>query len=329
VRAVVIAEPGGPEVLQVAEVPEPIPGRNEVVVAVAATAVNRADLLQRKGFYEPPEGSPAWPGLECSGTIDAVGDDVAGWRVGDRVCALLSGGGYAEKVAVPAGQVLPLPNGITLTDAAALPEAACTIWSNVFMLGALRPGETILVHGGAGGMGSFAIQLARQVGARVIATAGSPEKLARCRMLGAEVAIDYRTEDFVEVVAKATGGRGADLILDNMGASYLTRNIDALAANGRLVIIGLQGGRRGQLDLNQLLTKRAAIIATTLRHRPADEKAAIVRSVREHVWPLLAAGRVKPVVDRVLPLTEAAEAHRVMEAGEHIGKILLAVSPAA
>lgn len=327
-RAVVITEPGGPEVLQVAEVPEPSPGRNEVVLDVAATAINRADLLQRKGLYPPPEGSPPWPGVECSGTVAAVGADVEGWRVGDRVCALLSGGGYAEKVAVPAGQVLPLPDGITLTHAAALPEAACTIWSNVFMLGALRPGETILVHGGAGGMGSFAIQLARQVGARVMATAGSPEKLARCRALGAEVAIDYRNEDFVGVVAEATGGRGADVILDNMGASYLGRNIDALATNGRLVIIGLQGGRSGRLDLNQLLAKRAAIIATTLRHRPADEKAAIVRSVREHVWPLLSAGRVKPVVDRVLPLAEAAEAHRVMEAGEQIGKILLAVAPA-
>ncbi len=325
-RAVVITEPGWPEVLRLAEVADPMAGPGEVLIEVAAAALNRADLMQRQGHYPPPEGAPAWPGLECSGTIAVLGDGVTDWRVGDQVCALLSGGGYAERVAVPATQLLPVPMSVSLVEAAALPEAACTIWSNVFMLGGLRPGETILVHGGAGGMGSFAIQLAAQLGAAVLATAGSPEKLDRCRRLGADVAIDYRNTDFVDAVRKATGGRGADLILDNMGAAYLARNVDALAPNGRLVVIGLQGGRKAELDLNKLMTKRAAILATTLRYRPADEKAAIVKSVREHVWPLLADGRVRPVVDRVLPVTDAAEAHRLMESGAHIGKILLRVN---
>ena len=324
-QAVVITEPGGPDALQLAEVADPVAGPNEVVIDVAAAALNRADVMQRQGVYPPPQGAPSWPGLECSGTVAALGDGVTGWQVGDQVCALLAGGGYAERVAVTAAQVLPVPAGVTLVGAAALPEAACTVWSNVFMLGGLRPGETILVHGGSGGMGSFAIQLAAHVGARVLTTAGSPTKLDRCRELGAEVAIDYRTADFVAAVRAATGGRGAELILDIMGAAYLERNLDALAPNGRLVVIGLQGGRTAELDLNKLLTKRAAILATTLRHRPADEKAAIVKSVREHVWPLLADGRVRPVIDRVFPLTGAAAAHWLMESGAHIGKIVLAI----
>jgi putative PIG3 family NAD(P)H quinone oxidoreductase len=325
VRAVTVDHPGGPEVLHLIEVPDPVAKPGEVLIDIAAAGVNRADLVQRRGLYDPPEGAPPWPGLECSGTIAATGEGVFDWQVGDHVCALLAGGGYAEQVAVLAGQVLPLPDGIPLVHAAALPEAACTIWSNLFMLAALRPGETILVHGGAGGMGSFAIQLATQVGSRVFTTAGSTEKLERCRALGAEVAINYKTDDFVDVVREATRGRGVDVILDNMGAVYLRRNLEALALNGRLVVIGLQGGRRAEIDLGTLSMKRAAILATTLRHRPAEEKVAIVRSVRDHVWPLLADGRIKPVVDRVLPLAAAAEAHQIMEAGQHIGKIILAV----
>jgi putative PIG3 family NAD(P)H quinone oxidoreductase len=249
--------------------------------------------------------------------------------VGAEVCALLSGGGYAERVAVPAGQVLPVPAGVSLVEAAALPEVVCTVWSNVFMLAALQREETLLVHGGSSGIGTMAIQLARNLGARVVVTAGSPEKLERCRELGADVAVNYRDEDFVEAVREATDGRGADVILDNMGAKYLGRNVDALAPNGRLVVIGLQGGTRGELDLGLLLRKRAAVLATSLRARPPAEKAAIVASVRENVWPLLAAGTVRPVVDRVLPMAEAAQAHRVLESSAHVGKVLLTTAAPA
>ncbi|MFF7453724.1 NAD(P)H-quinone oxidoreductase [Kitasatospora sp. NPDC008115] len=322
-HAMTIPEPGGPEALVWAEVPDPVPGEGEVLVEVAATAVNRADLLQRQGFYDPPPGSPRHPGLECAGRIAALGPGVSGWAVGDEVCALLVGGGYAERVAVPVGQLLPVPPGLTPEQAAALPEVVCTVWSNVFLTAHLRPGETVLVHGGASGIGTMAIQLAKAVGARVAVTAGGPEKLARCAELGADVLIDYRAQDFVEVLREATGGAGADVILDIMGAKYLPRNVDALAVNGRLVIIGLQGGVNGELNLNTLLRKRGAVIATNLRGRPLAEKAAIVAAVREHVWPLVASGVVKPVVDRVLPLTEAAEAHRVVEAGEQVGKVVL------
>ncbi|MFB6890139.1 NAD(P)H-quinone oxidoreductase [Kitasatospora sp. NPDC056327] len=322
-HAMTIPEPGGPEALVWAEVPDPVPGEGEVLVEVAATAVNRADLLQRQGFYAPPPGSSPYPGLECAGRITALGPGVAGWAVGDEVCALLVGGGYAQRVAVPVGQLLPVPKGLTPEQAAALPEVACTVWSNVFLTAHLRPGETLLVHGGASGIGTMAIQLAKAVGARVAVTAGGPEKLARCAELGADVLIDYREQDFTEVVREATGGAGADVILDIMGAKYLQRNVDALAVNGRLVIIGLQGGVNGELNLNTLLRKRAAVIATNLRGRPLAEKAAIVAAVREHVWPLLESGVVKPVVDRVLPLAEAAEAHRVLEAGTQVGKVVL------
>lgn len=324
-HAIVITAPGGPEVLRWQEVPDPQPGPGEVLLDVAATAVNRADLLQRAGHYPPPPGAPPYPGLECSGRIAALGPGVTGWQVGAPVCALLSGGGYAERVAAPATQLLPLPGGVDLVTAAALPEVAATVWSNVFMLAGLQPQETLLVHGGASGIGTFAIQLARAAGARVLCTAGTPEKLARCRELGAEVAISYRDEDFVEATRRATDGRGADVILDNMGAAYLARNVAALAPNGRLVVIGLQGGRTAELDLGALLAKRAAVLATSLRARPAAEKATIVAAVREHVWPLLADGAVRPVVDRVLPLPEAAAAHRVVEASAHVGKVLLRV----
>ena len=322
-RAVVITQPGGPEVLAWQEVPDASPGAGEVLVEVAASAVNRADLLQRQDHYDPPPGAPPYPGLECSGRIVALGPDVEGWAVGDEVAALLSGGGYAELVAVPAGQLLPRPAGVDLVTAAALPEVACTVWSNVFMLAGLRPGETLLVHGGSSGVGTMAIQLGRAMGARVAVTAGSAAKLERCRELGADVLVNYKEQDFVDVVRDATGGHGADVVLDNMGASYLARNVEVLAANGRLSVIGLQGGTRAELDLGRLHAKRGAIIATSLRARPADEKAAIVASTREHVWPLVEDGTVRPVVDRVLPMAEAAEAHRLVEGGSHVGKVLL------
>jgi putative PIG3 family NAD(P)H quinone oxidoreductase len=323
-RAVVISEPGGPDVLEVAEVPDPAAAPGEVLVEIAGAGVNRADLMQRQGMYPPPPGAPPYPGLECSGRIAALGEGTDGWAIGDEVCALLGGGGYAEKVAVPAGQLLPLPAGVTVTDAAGLPEVACTVHSNVFGSAALQPGETLLVHGGASGIGTMAIQLARAHGARVACTAGTPAKLERCRELGADLAVNYNTEDFVEAVRDFTAGRGADVILDIMGAAYLPKNVAALATGGRLVVIGTQGGRRGELDLGMLLVKRASVCATGLRARPAAEKAAIVAAVREQVWPLIAAGQVRPVIDRVLPLAEAPEAHRLMESGSHIGKILLA-----
>ncbi len=306
-----------------AKVPDPVPGEGEVLVEVAATAVNRADLLQRQGFYNPPPGASPYPGLECSGRIVALGPGVSGWAVGDEVCALLSGGGYAELVAVPVGQLLPIPKGLGLVAAAALPEVACTVWSNVFLVAHLRPAETLLVHGGGSGIGTMAIQLGKAIGATVVVTAGSAAKLARCAELGADVGINYREQDFVEVLREASGGAGADVILDIMGAKYLQRNVDALAVNGRLVIIGLQGGTTGELNLSTLLAKRAAVAATSLRPRPLAEKAAIVAAVREHVWPLIESGVVKPVVDRVLPLTDAAGAHRVVEASEQVGKVIL------
>ncbi|MCB0895398.1 MAG: NAD(P)H-quinone oxidoreductase [Nocardioides sp.] len=324
-RAVIADGAGGPEVLSVAELPDPEPGPGEVVLAVAAAALNRADLLQRQGFYPPPPGASDVIGMECSGTVAAVGEGVSGWAVGDQACALLAGGGYAERVAVPAGQLMPVPAGVDPVTAAALPEVACTVWSNVFMIAGLKPRETLLVHGGAGGIGSFAIQLAHQLGARVLTTAGTDDKRAACLALGADVAIDYREQDFVEVVREATDGHGADVVLDNMGAKYLDRNLDALATEGRLVIIGMQGGTRAELDINKLLRKRAAVIGTTLRARPTEEKAAICASVVEHVWPLVGEGLVQPVVHGTMPLAEVAAAHALMESGEHSGKILLVV----
>ncbi|MEU3523026.1 NAD(P)H-quinone oxidoreductase [Streptomyces sp. NPDC038707] len=324
--AITISQPGGPEALVWTEVPDPVPGEGEVLVEVAASAVNRADILQRQGFYNPPPGASPYPGLECSGTIAALGPGVSGWAVGDRVCALLAGGGYAEKVVVPAGQLLPVPEGLSLRQAAALPEVVCTVWSNVFMVAHLRPGETLLVHGGSSGIGTMAIQLAKAVGARVAVTAGTKEKLDRCAELGADVLINYREQDFVAEIGRATDGAGADVILDNMGAKYLDRNVQALAVNGRLAIIGMQGGAKGELNIGALLAKRGAISATSLRARPLEEKTAIVAAVREHVWPLLAAGRVRPVVDRELPMPEAAEGHRLVEESGHIGKVLLVTS---
>ena len=323
VRAIVVRRPGGPEQLSWQEVPDPTAGPGHVVVEVVATAVNRADLLQRQGHYDPPPGAPPYLGLECSGRVLEVGEGVDGWAVGDQVCALLAGGGYAERVDVPAGQLMPLPPGIDLVTAAALPEVACTVWSNLFMLAALQPGETVLIHGGASGIGTFAIQLAHSLGARVAVTAGSDAKLERCRELGADVLVNYRDQDFVEAVRAATDGRGADVVLDIIGAKYLARNVEVLATNGRLAIVGMQGGTRAELDLAALMTRRAALFSTTLRGRPSAEKAAICRSVVENVWPEVAAERVRPVVDRVLSLTDAAEAHRIVESSDHVGKVVL------
>src|SRR5579872_2003115 len=319
-HAIVITEPGSEDVLRWEQVPDPEPAADEVLIRVAATAVNRADMLQRRGFYNPPPGASPYLGLECSGEIVAAGAAVSGWHVGDQVAALLTGGGYAELVAVPQGQLLPVPRNLTTTEAAALPEVACTVYSNVFMLAGLKPDELFLVHGGASGIGTMAIQLARARGARVACTAGSDAKLERCRQLGADIAINYRTEDFTKIMAVHGG---ADVILDLLGASYLARNLAALAANGRLAIIGMQGGTSAELDLNLLMSKRGTISATTLRARPAAEKAEIVREVTDNVWPLIAAGKVRPVIDTEIPLPDAARAHRLMADSGHVGKILL------
>jgi putative PIG3 family NAD(P)H quinone oxidoreductase len=323
-RAVVVSEPGGPEVLQLADVLDPVAGPGEVLVDIVGAGVNRADLMQRQGFYPPPPGAPPYPGLECSGRVAELGPGAEGWQLGDEVCALLGGGGYAEKVAVPAGQLLPRPAGVTLTDAAGLPEVACTVHANVFDRAGLAPGETLLVHGGASGIGTMAIQLARAHGVRVACTAGTPAKLERCRELGADLTINYASDDFVEAVLDFTGGSGADVILDIMGAAYLPRNLTALATGGRLVVIGTLGGTRGELDLGRLMLKRASVQSASIRARPPAEKAAIVAAVREQVWPLIEAGSVQPVIDRILPLADAPEAHRLVEAGAHVGKILLA-----
>jgi putative PIG3 family NAD(P)H quinone oxidoreductase len=315
---------GGPDVLTWAEVPDPAAGAGQVVVQVAASAVNRADLLQRQGHYPPPAGASPYPGLECSGRIIAVGPGVTGWAVGDEVCALLAGGGYAERVAVPAGQLLPVPAGVSLTDAAGLPEVTCTVWAAVMMAARLEPGQTFLVHGGGGGIGTMAIQVARRYGARVFCTAGGEAKRALCTGLGAAAVIDYRTEDFVARVRELTGGAGVDVILDNMGGSYLPRNVEALATGGRLYVLGMQGGRTGELNLAALMAKRAAVLSGSLRARPEAEKAEIVAAVGGSLWPAIEAGEIRPIVDRVLPMPKAADAHRALEAGEASGKIILA-----
>ncbi len=315
--------PGGPEALVVQQVPDPVAGPGQVVVDVAAAGLNRADLLQREGRYSPPPGTPAWPGLECSGTVSEVGAGVTGLAVGDRVCALLDGGGYAERVAVRAGQVMPVPDGVDLVEAAALPEAAATVHSNVVSTARLQPGETFLVHGATSGIGTMATQLVAALGARALATAGSPDKVAAAAPFGAEAVLDYRADDLHARVMELTDGRGVDVVLDPVGARYLDLHLRLLATGGRLVVIGLMGGRSAELDMAALMTKRVAVHGSTLRARPWTEKAAVCAAVVEQVWPLVARGAVRPVVDRVLPLAEAAEGHRVLEAGEHVGKVLL------
>ena len=320
--AVTVPEPGGPDVLTWSEVDDPTPGPDDVVIEIAAAGVNRADLLQRAGHYPPPPGAPPYLGMECSGVVAAVGSAVSAWLPGEQVCALLAGGGYAQRVAVHQSHVLPIPSGVNLVDAAALPEAACTVWSNVFQIGHLQALDTLLVHGGASGIGTFAIQLAVVHGSRVITTARAG-KHAALQALGAEITVDYTSEDFVAVTRAATGNKGANVILDIMGASYLDRNLQALATGGRLIIIGLQGGRKAELDLGTLHGKRGFVIATTLRSRPDDEKATIVTGVREHVWPQIENGIVRPIIDTYLPMPDAARAHEILESSSHIGKVLL------
>ncbi|MEV6598869.1 NAD(P)H-quinone oxidoreductase [Actinoplanes sp. NPDC051346] len=321
-HAIVIERPGGPEALVWAEVPDPEPGPGEVVVEVMAAAVNRADVMQRQGHYPPPPGAAPYPGLECAGVIVAVGAEVGGHHVGERVCALLAGGGYAERVVVPAGQLLPVPKGLSVQEAAALPEVACTVWSNVVDVARLRKGQTLLVHGGGGGIGTFAIQLGKALGATVIVTARE-SKHERLLALGADLAVDYPSTDFVEATRDFTEGHGADVILDIIGAKYLSRNIAALASGGHIVTIGLQGGRKGELDFGALMAKRGSIAATTLRARSVKDKSRIVRGVRDQVWPLVDAGSIRPIIDRTVAMSEAAEAHRLMEASDHLGKIVL------
>ncbi|HEX3705545.1 MAG TPA: NAD(P)H-quinone oxidoreductase [Mycobacteriales bacterium] len=325
-RAVRCSGAGDIAVLHWSEYDEPTPGTGEVLIEVAASAVNRADLLQRMGVYPPPPGITDTLGLECSGRITALGDGVTEWSVGDEVCALLAGGGQAERAVAPVGQVMPIPDGVDLVTAGALPEVSATVWSNLVQVAGLKHGETVLIHGGASGIGTMAIQVAVALGAQVITTAGPAEKVARCRELGAHVAISYRDEDFVEAAREATNGRGADVILDIMGAAYLERNVEALATGGRLVIIGLQGGTRGELNLSSLLTKRGTIHATSLRARPLEEKAAACRGVVDGLWPLIAEGRVRPVIHATFRMNQVAEAHLLVASNGHIGKVLLTPS---
>ncbi|WP_306363238.1 NAD(P)H-quinone oxidoreductase [Nocardia sp. CC227C] len=325
--AVTLDEFGGPEVMRWAEVPDPpAPGPGEVAIEVVAAGVNRADLLQRQGFYPPPPGASEIIGLECSGVVAEVGAGVRDPRPGDRVCALLSGGGYAERVVVPATQVLPVPEEMDLAAAAALPEVAATVWSNLVMRAGLHAGQLLLIHGGGSGIGTHAIQVAVSRGARVAVTAGSRLKLDACAELGASILINYREQDFVE--ALRAEGAGADIILDVMGASYLSRNIDALAEDGQLVVIGMQGGVKAELNLGALLGKRGTVHATNLRRRPATgrgSKAEIIAELRRHLWPLVAAGTVTPVVHAELPVTEAGEAHRLLDSDKTVGKVILAI----
>ena len=323
-----IREPGGPEVLEWTEQPDPEPGPGEVVLDVVTAGVNRADVMQRQGHYPPPPGASELPGLECSGRVSAIGAEVGGWSIGDPACALLAGGGYAEKVAVPAAQLLPVPEGVSLDDAGGLPEVACTVWSNVVLLGGLRSGQTFLVHGGSGGIGTHAIQVGKALGATVLATAGHADRLQICRDLGADHALDYH-DDLVDGVKSVTDGRGVDLILDNIGARTLAANLDALATGGRLAIIGLMGGAKSEINLAKLLTRRLSVGATSLRARPVegpDGKAPIVDAVRTDLWPLVGSGQVRPIVQERIPVQEAARAHELMDAGGVVGKLLLGVS---
>lgn len=323
--AVEIVKPGGPEVLVPTERPMPSPGPGEVLIKVAAAGVNRPDAMQRAGHYPPPPGASDIPGLEVAGTIAGVGSEVGEWRTGERVCALVAGGGYAEYCVAPAPQCLPIPAGVDFEHAAAIPETFFTVWTNVFERGRLQPGESVLIHGGSSGIGTTAIQLARARSARVFATAGSAEKCAACERLGAERAINYREADFVAAIKEATGGRGVDVVLDMVGGDYLSRNIEVLAADGRLVQIAVLGGVKGTVNLIAIMQRRLTLTGSTLRARPVAEKAAIAVQLRAHVWPLLESGAVKPVIHATFPLRDAAGAHRVLDSGEHIGKLVLVV----
>ena len=326
--AIEISTPGAPDVLKPVERPDPKPGAGEVLIRVAAAGVNRPDIMQRKGMYPPPHGASDLPGLEVSGTIESVGDGVTGWRTGDRVCALVSGGGYATLCVAPAAQCLPVPASVDLVDAAAIPETFCTVWTNVFERGHLQAGETALFHGGSSGIGTTAIQLAKARGARVFATAGSDEKCRACEQLGAERAINYKTEDFVAVIKDVTKGKGVNLILDIIAGDYIARDLVALAIEGRLVIIGLQGGETATFDMRRILGRRLTVTGSTLRPRSVEEKGAIVAALKKEVWPLLESGKVKPLIYKRFPLKDAAAAHALMESSDHIGKIVLTVEHA-
>jgi len=322
-HCVEISTPGPPEVLKLAERPDPVAGRGEVLIRVAAAGVNRPDVMQRRGLYPPPPGASDLPGLEFAGIVESLGDGVTEWHVGDRVCALVSGGGYATLCVAPAPQCLPVPAGMDLVTAAAIPETFFTVWTNVFDRGRLRSGETALFHGGSSGIGTTAIQLASARGARVLATAGSDDKCRACERLGAERAINYRTEDFVDVVKQVTKGRGVDLILDIVGGDYIPRDLASLAVEGRLVVIGFMGGDTATIDFRRVLGRRLTITGSTLRPRSVEEKGQIAAEVRREVWPLLESGKVKPLIYRTFPLGDAAAAHRLMESSEHVGKIVL------
>jgi putative PIG3 family NAD(P)H quinone oxidoreductase len=322
-RAVVVNEPGGVDALEVVEVPDPEPGPGEVLIRVRGAGVNRPDLLQRMGLYQPPPGASEILGLECSGEVAALGADVTGFAVGDQVCALLGGGGYAELVAVPAGHVAPVPEGVDVIDAAGLMETTCTVWSNLVMVGGLEAGERLLVHGGASGIGTSAIQIATALGARVATTVGSAEKVDACRELGADLVVNYREQDFAEELRDDP----ADVVLDIIGAKYLASNLAVLAPHGRLVIIGLQGGIKAELDISKLMGRWGSVTGTLLRPRPPEEKAEIVAQAVEHVWPMIAAGQVRPIVHATFPLEEVGRAHQVLEESTHVGKVVLAVGP--
>jgi NADPH2:quinone reductase len=325
VIAIEIRAPGPPDVLAPTERPKPVAAPGELLIKVAAAGVNRPDVMQRLGRYPPPAGASDIPGLEVSGRIDALGPETHGWKLGDEVCALVAGGGYAEYCVVPAPQCLPVPRGLSIVHAAAMPETFFTVWTNVFERGGLKVGESLLVHGGSSGIGTTAIQLAAVLGARVFTTAGNPEKCAACEQLGAEQAINYRTSDFVARVLEATGGKGVNVILDMVGGEYFRRNIECLAVEGRLVQIATLAGAKAEITLPTIMQRRLTITGSTLRSRSVAEKGQIANALREHVWPLADAGRVKPIVYRTFPLQDAAAAHRMMESGEHIGKLVLVV----
>ncbi len=323
--AIEITTPGGPEVLKPAQIPTPAPGTGEVLIKVAAAGVNRPDVLQRKGAYPPPPGASEIPGLEIAGEVVGMGDGASVWKTGDRVCALVAGGGYAEYCTVHETNALPVPDGLTMAEAAGVPETFFTVWTNVFERGHLKPGETLLVHGGSSGIGTTAIQIASQLGSTVYATAGSADKCAACEQLGAERAINYREEDFVEVLKQATGKKGVDVILDMVGGDYIQRNIKAAARDGRIVNIAYLNGSKAEVDFMMVMLKRLTLTGSTLRIRPTADKAAIAGALRDTVWPLIEAGKVKPQLFKTFPLAQADEAHALMETSAHIGKIVLTV----